>query len=200
MKTKPDTSDDAVRAATGRGWDEWTRILNDAGARDWSHKEIVAWLKREEISPWWRQQVTVGYEKITGKRIMGQTADAGFQVGVRKTYPLAIDELWRRLVEPEAMKLWLGSDDLRLEPGLRYQGAEGEGEIRVVKAGDRVRFTRSAAGGKPPSTVQIALSASGPGKTAITFHHERLGGPEERERMRAHWKRIADRLRELWSA
>ncbi len=40
-------SSESVREATGRGWQEWLEALDAAGAADWKHKEIVAYLERE---------------------------------------------------------------------------------------------------------------------------------------------------------
>lgn len=198
MKAEPDTGDEAVRKATGRGWAEWKAALDKAGAGDWSHKQIVAWLATEAgVKGWWGQQVTVGYEKLSGKRVLGQTAGTGFQVGVRKTFPFSRDDLWHRLTEPGAMRLWLGTDKAKLAAGESYRCAGVKGELRVVKPGDRIRFTRSVEG-KPASTVQFALTASGPKKTSVTFHHEKLSNAGEREAMRAHWKDVAEKLAEMW--
>jgi hypothetical protein len=74
-------SSESVREATGRGWEEWLEILDGAGARDREHKGVVAHLRSEhpEVSSWWRQALTVGYEQARGKRVAGQTADARFR-------------------------------------------------------------------------------------------------------------------------
>ena len=82
------------------------RCLKLPGARDWSHKEIVAWLAANaELSGWWRQSVAVGYEKATGKRVLGETADAGFQVGVRTTVAAPLEAAWDALVSPAGKAL-----------------------------------------------------------------------------------------------
>jgi uncharacterized protein YndB with AHSA1/START domain len=199
MEPRPDQTEEAVKNATGRGWDEWVEALSAAGAREWPHKDIVSWLEREtKISSWWRQAVTVGFEKLTGKRVLGETADAGFQVGIRRTYPMAREELWRRLMEPAAVAIWLGVEKADIIPGAQYDGGGVSGEFRTVKPGDRIRFTRVLAGGRP-TTVQLGLSAPVGEKTAVTFHHEKLADTAEREAMRAHWKGVADRLSALWA-
>ena len=68
-------SSESVREATGRGWEEWLEILDGAGAVHREHKEVVAHLRHEhpEVSAWWRQALTVGYELARGKRVAGQT-------------------------------------------------------------------------------------------------------------------------------
>jgi Activator of Hsp90 ATPase homolog 1-like protein len=77
---------DTVREATGRGWQEWFETLDEAGAKEWDHKGIVAHLEHErpEASSWWRQSITVAYERARGMRAVGQTADAGGEIRVVK--------------------------------------------------------------------------------------------------------------------
>jgi uncharacterized protein YndB with AHSA1/START domain len=192
-------SDPAVRRATGRSWDDWLALLDAAGARDWSHKEIVAWLAANaELSGWWRQSVAVAFEKAAGKRVLGETADAGFQVGVRITVAAPLEAAWDALVSPAGKALWLLSEIAELVPGASNEAPGGtEGEIRVVKPLDRIRFTHRRPGSATASTAQIALIRSGQAKTAITFHHEKLRDPDERELMRRHWKAVAKRIKEM---
>lgn len=187
-------SDAAVRKATGRDWAEWRRHLDSAGARDWSHKQIVAHLgATEDMSGWWQQSVTVGYEKMHGRRIVGQTAEAGFQVGVQRTLPLSTDAAWRMITSDDGIRTWLGEiETVALEPGARFRTDGGtQGEFRVVKPNDRIRMTWQPMNADP-STVQIALSPAGDGKTAVRFHHERLGSAKQREQMRRHWRDVLD--------
>jgi uncharacterized protein YndB with AHSA1/START domain len=199
VESKTDISDAAVHKATGRGWDEWFALLDAAGARDWSHKEIVAWLAANgDLSGWWCQSVAAAFEKATGKRVLGGTADAGFQVGVRITMAARIEAVWDALVSPAGKALWLGSETAELVPGATYEAPDGTGgEIRVVKPLDRIRFTHSRLGAAAASTVQIALVRSAEAKTAITYHHEKLRDLDERELMRRHWKAVAERIKEM---
>jgi uncharacterized protein YndB with AHSA1/START domain len=188
-----------VRRATGRGWDEWIKLLDAAGAQAWSHKQIVAWLAAHaELSGWWQQSVAVGYEQATGKRVPGETADIGVQVGVRVTLAAPPATVWQALVSPAGKAQWLGSDVADLAPGAPYETADGtRGEIRVVKPADRIRFTVRPPGAATASTAQIALAPSGEAKTAVTFHHEKLRDAEERETMRRHWRAVADRMKAM---
>ena len=40
----------------------------------------------------------------------GKTADAGYQVGVRKTWPVGLTDAWQWLISPEGMGVWLNAD------------------------------------------------------------------------------------------
>ncbi len=42
------SSDEAVKAKTGKVWAEWFKILDKAGARKWPHKEIAEYLHDEQ--------------------------------------------------------------------------------------------------------------------------------------------------------
>jgi uncharacterized protein YndB with AHSA1/START domain len=150
-------SSKSVREATGRGWEEWLEALDAAGAAGWDHKEIVAYLECEhpEVSSWWRQSIAVGYEQARGKRVVGETADVGFQVDKGERYEVS--------------------------PGNGAPGASGE--VRVVKPGDRLRMTWQPEGWPAPATLQLRLSESGTGKTAIHAHLEKLPDAHAREAM-----------------
>ena len=82
-------SDAAVQAKTGKGWQEWFALLDAAGARQMSHKEIAARLYDQLGCPdWWSQMVAVGYEQERGLREKHQTP-AGYQVSASKTEVLS---------------------------------------------------------------------------------------------------------------
>ena len=194
-------SSETVRAATGRGWEEWLEALDAAGAADWNHGEIVGHLEREypdATSSWWRQSITVGYEQARGKRAVGETA-AGFQVGVQRSVAASPAETWELIVaRPE---LWLGEGaSVAFAEGERYvvpagDGAAGaSGEVRVVKPGDRLRMTWQLEGWARPATVQLTLLESGPGKTAIHAQLEKLPDADAREAARGRWRKGLERL------
>jgi len=197
-------SSEAVREATGRGWREWLEALDAVGAGDWGHKAIVAHLEREHadtVSSWWRQSIAVGYERARGKRTVGQTADAGFQVGVRRSVAAGPAAAWELVTSrPE---LWLGEGaSIAFEEGARYEvppaaGAPGaSGEVRVVKPGERLRMTWRPEGWAAPATLQLAFTESRPGTTAITVHLEKLPDADAREAMRARFRRALERVAE----
>ncbi|HEY8470984.1 MAG TPA: SRPBCC domain-containing protein [Longimicrobiales bacterium] len=184
-------SDEAVRRATGRTWDEWIRWLDERGAARMSHKEIVALLREKGgvQSGWWQQSIAVGYERAKGRRVEGQTADVGFEIGVRRTVPLPAHEAWRRLTAPDGVRAWLGdAPSLRFQVGEAYRLSDGTtGEVRVAVAGDRLRITRRPEGWARAATIQIRVLPKGE-KTVVAFHEENLPSAEEREARRAHFE------------
>src|SRR4051794_10771179 len=86
--------DDAVAAKTGKTWAQWYKLLDAAGCRTKTHREIVAVVSEKyDVGPWWRQMVTVGYERARGLRVKHQTAK-GFSVSASKTVAVPIGKLY----------------------------------------------------------------------------------------------------------
>lgn len=191
----------SMREATGRGWEEWLAVLDAAGATDWDHKAIVAHLGREhpQVSGWWRQSITVGYEQACGRRTVGQTADAGFQIGVQRSIAVTVTEAWELITaSPE---LWLGEGaSVAFHVGEHYRvparnGVPGaSGEVRVVKPGHRVRMTWQPEGWPTPATLQLTLLESGSKKTAVHVHLEKLPDSHARAAMRERWREALERI------
>lgn len=69
-------------------------------------------------------------------------------------------------------------------------------EIRTVKEGERIRLRWQPPGRPEPTTVQVYLQDKGP-KTAVRFHQEKRVGPDERTRMRQHWRNVLQQLQSL---
>jgi len=75
-------------------------------------------------------------------KIIGQTTNVGFQVGIRRTFPISQEEAWNLVTSQDGLNLWLGeSMDIILEPGQKYMTKSGSGEIRVVKPLQQLRLT-----------------------------------------------------------
>ncbi|WP_339322681.1 SRPBCC domain-containing protein [Paenibacillus sp. FSL W8-0194] len=130
---------------------------------------------------------------------VGLTAAAGFQIGVRRTLPLSVQEAWSLLVSPEGMKLWIGkADGLDLKPGETFAAAEGvTGELGVVKPPEQLRMRWQRPGWNHPSTLQIRVLPAAQGKATVSFHQEKLEDMHARETMKSHWEGALEGLRAL---
>ena len=198
MTTLNRISDESVREATGRSWDEWLGVLDKAGAARWAHRDIASFLAEDHgIPPWWQQMVTVGYEQARGLRTVGQTAAVGYEIGVRRTLAVTPEQAWALLASPEGMKAWLGVAADMTEAAPYRTGDGREGEFRVVKPGSHVRLGYAVAPGPPQSTLQVRVLPAASGRATLSFHHEKLASADERERMRVHWGRVLDALERL---
>ncbi|MEU3660297.1 SRPBCC domain-containing protein [Streptomyces sp. NPDC032940] len=121
----------------------------------------------------------------------GLTQDAGWQIGVSRTLPHPPSVVWDFISGPGGLALWLGPGaGLAPERGARYRTAGGvTGEVRGYHAGTKIRVTHGT------TTVQVALAPAAEGaRTMLRFHQEHIASQEERERRRAHWQRVMDRV------
>lgn len=192
-------TDTAVEAATGEGWDGWLASLDYRDATGVNHKKIVAILDNAGVeNQWWQQQIAVGYEQARGMREVGETAGAGFEIGVQRTLPIAQDRLWELLLSADGRRLWLGDISAgALEAGATYETADGiHGELRTIKPEERLRLTWHPDDWDTDSTLQVSLACprNSVEKTVLRFHQERLADSGTREAMREHWRAVLDRL------
>lgn len=189
-------SDEAVRDATGKTWVEWFLLLDSGVAYELDHKGIVKLLEGHIESPWWRQTVSVEYEKHYGLRVAGQTSDGSFEVGAQRSMPVAPKKAWELLVSLKGMRTWLG-EGARPDPtkGYSYTTSDGiNGEFRVVKKMSHMRLSWQPAGWRKATTLQVRVVPGGPNRSVVSFHHEGLPGEKEREDMRARWQDVLSAL------
>src|SRR5262249_14733938 len=146
-------SSKAVKKATGQGWTQWFDYLNKKKAGTLSHKEIVLLLSKTLDSPWWCQKITSGYENFKGARVVGQLATGGYQMGIRKTLPLAPREAWKLLTSEEGLAAWLGEiSEMNFKPRGEYLTKSGvRGKINVLKDPSHIRLTWMPKHWKSPS-------------------------------------------------
>ena len=177
---EPTLSEAAVRKGTGRGWDDWFRVLDAWGATTKGHPAIARYLREEHAVPgWWAQSVTVGYEWARGLRARNEVP-GGYQVSVSRTIAAGAEDVWRDFVEPARRNRWLATGTLRTRPG-------------TGTLGKSARF--DGPDGRP---VTIWLEPKG-ARSSVSVTCERLVGPDEVEAERAAWRaRLAD-LAERWT-
>jgi uncharacterized protein YndB with AHSA1/START domain len=131
-------------------------------------------------------------EKI---KIIGQTKDLGFQIGIRRTFSISTEKAWDFLFSDNGLKIWLGeliSGDFSINQD--YQTKEGViGIIKVLKPFSHIRLTWKKNGWQNISTLQIRTIASKSG-TTISFHQEKLLDDNQRAEMKKHWENILTKL------
>ena len=101
--SEPENSDEAVREATGRGWDEWCDLVDAWPGHVDGHGAVAHWLQDEHgLDGWWAQSVTVGWERITGRRLPYQQPDGTFTAGRSRPPPVDADVLRATPLHDEA--------------------------------------------------------------------------------------------------
>jgi uncharacterized protein YndB with AHSA1/START domain len=169
------TSDEAVRKATGRSHAEWFELLDAWGATAHTHTEIAERLSSAHGAPsWWRQSITVDYERARGMRGRHQMAD-GFRVSVSRTVTVPPDRALAAFVDDATLRRWL--------PGAPM-------EPRPTRAKLTARFDWS----DPASRVVVNIAPRGTDRSIVAVTHARLPDAAVAERLKAGWR---DRLGHL---
>ena len=169
-------SSEAVKAKTGRDWEEWLAVLDKDSADKLDHKDIAELLvKKHEVTPWWAQMLTVGYERARGLREVHQTKQ-GFVASVSKTINVPRETAWAMLMQPEKWFTLETSDVRGSQPkSLRFKVADG-------------------------SRVELMLLDKGARKCSVTAQQSRLTGQEEVAAQKIFWNQAFDRLKQLLEA
>ena len=128
------------------------------------------------------------------ERRTGHTRDAGWEIGVSRTVPYPMEEVWDFLTSSAGSAVWLGAGVERLdEPGAAYETETGTaGQVRSFRPRDRVRLTWQPVDWDHDSTVQFTVTPVAGDRARVVFHQERLADAAERERQRGHWQGVID--------
>lgn len=169
-------SDEAVKAKTGKQWDQWFAILDKAGAKEMSHKDIVKFLNsKHDVGPWWQQMVTVTYEQARGLRAAHEKP-TGYQISVSRTVSVPLTTLYKAVANEKGRSRWLTEDGL---------------EVRKATPNKSMRLTWKD--GK--SSLEILFLAKDDSKSQIVVQHSKLSDAKAAAKMKVFWGQALDRLR-----
>jgi hypothetical protein len=168
-------SDETILARTGRTWKSWVDALDSAGAAALPHREIAAHVHETfDVSGWWAQSVTVGYERIKGLREIGQRRGGDFEATKSKTLRVPVERARHAFADARARARWL--------PGVKPT-------LRKTTSESALRFTW-----EDGTAVDVWFVAKGEAKTQVAVTHRKLASKADAEARKAFW---GDRLGDL---
>ncbi len=128
-------------------------------------------------------------------RSAGQTRDAGFQAGARRTLAVTPARAWAFLVSPAGAATWLGdTGGAAVAQGTRLALPDGSSaEVTVFEPGSHLRMRWQPGDWPRASIMQLRVIASGE-RATVAFHQEHLPGPDEREQRLQHFADALDRI------
>lgn len=177
-------SDATMTRQTGRTWRQWTHLLDDLGATELQHPQIVR-LVGPEIDAaqpnrgWWAQTITVGYERLRGLRAPGQQRSGSYQFSKSRTLPVAAADAFAAFADTARRRRWL---DTALT-------------VRKATAPKSVRITW------PDGTsVAVWITAKGPDRCHVSVQHEKLPTRAAADAMKPRWQAHLDALQRLLTA
>ncbi len=172
----PGMSEESILKGTGKSWDEWFSMLDAWGAIDKTHTEIARYLYEEAgtgLNGWWSQCVTVGYERVRGRRKINETLQ-GFAGSASKTVPVSVERLYQAVLDESQRDQWLEPEVLTLRTGKENRTA---------------RFNIATGG-----ILECYFTSKGEAKSNLVLNTNGLADREELETWKAFWKERLARL------
>lgn len=156
-------------ATTGRSFDDWFDILDNAGAESWPHWRIKRYLggtrKNDE---WWASTVAQAYERARGFH----PARSAYSARATKTIPAGLAEVWALIDNEDERRAWL---DIELEERSRQAQSALYGELADgSKVTISLRENPQAAGNKR--------------STLVTIRHSGLANEASLDETKAFWR------------
>lgn len=170
-------ADETVKTKTGKSLAEWVAALDRIGARELSHREIAKYVAENfEVSAWWSQSITVGYERIRGLREIGQRRSGEFEANKSKTFPVPVEKLHRAFAQARTRKQWL----------------DVEITVRKSTPPKAIRLTWP-----DQSIVEITFADKGASKSQVAIQHRKLPSSAHATRVKQDWGERLDALARL---
>ena len=160
------SSDEAVKAKTGKVWAEWFKILDKAGAKKMPHTEITTILHDRGVGSWWGQMVAVEYERERGIREKYQKCTGEFSTSGSRTIVAPMAKAFAAWTDGKLRKKWL---------------PDGKLEITTATPGKYVR------GRWGESRISVGFVGKGTAKTQVAVDHGKLSGSKESAKMKSYW-------------
>lgn len=171
--------DESVKKATGKGWIEWFKLLDEEGLAAMPHAEIVNIITEKHSVPgWWAQSITVEYERYLGRRQVGQVKDGTFQTAVSKTLPGNTNQVF---------KLWLNAVlDVEVFNSIPLAGKP------AISKSEKWSYWRGDL--QDGSKVTVTVGTKTAEKSILTFSNEKLKSKDDIEPWKSFWKDFINKL------
>jgi hypothetical protein len=160
---------------TGCTWERWVGALDALGAMAMPHGDIARLVHTKyKIDGWWSQAVTVGYERIRGRRALGQRLDGTYEASKSRTFNVPVSTLFDAWANARVRRRWLNGAKVT---------------VRTATPPKSMRL-----GWPDRSIVAVWFTAKGSGKSSVALAHTKLRDPESLAQLRQYWSERLDAL------
>ena len=124
------------------------------------------------------------------KKQVGKTRNAGYQFGIRRTFPVTVEEAWNLLFSKKELHKWLGEINGELRQKETYYTRNGQlGLVRVLKPQSHIRLDWKLPHWQNHAILQIRTITTDAGAT-MAVHVERMVNAEQRIEVQQFWQNI----------
>jgi len=170
-------SSEAVKAKTGRRWEEWFAVLEAAGARQMKHQAIANYLYEQyAMDGWWAQMVTVGYEQAHGLRDKHQQAD-GYNASISRVIQVPLEKLYAAWFDEGTREKWL--------PGTSMT-------VRKATPNKSMRILWDDG-----TRIEVNFYEKGEVKSQVVVQHSKLPDASAVEEQKRFWSEALGRLKAM---
>ena len=156
-------------ATTGRSFDDWFDILDNAGAENWPHWKIKRYLGgKRKNDEWWASAVAEAYERARGVN----PAHSTYSARATKTVPATCAEVWALIDNEDERRAWL---DIELEERSRQAQSALYCELAD---GSKVTI----------SLRENPRAADNEHSTLVTIRHSGLANEASLDETKAFWR------------
>lgn len=128
------------------------------------------------------------------KQAIGKTKSEGFQFGIRKTFPIQLENAWDFMFSEKGLDIWLGKIEEAPQLLKEFRTQDGYiGKIRLLKPYSHFRMLWQKPEWQQPCLLQVRFIPNKE-KTCISFHLEKLLDTNQRSDMKKHWTQAIERL------
>lgn len=168
-------SDATIKRQTGHAWSDWLRMLEADGAATMNHAEIARLVHdRYGVDGWWAQTVTVGYERLTGRRERGQRMSGAYEASKSRTFAVPVVRLFDAWADDRIRRRWL---------------TDARAAVRTATSPKSLRLQW------PDGTiVAVWFTTKGAGKSNVALAHTKLPSRAAMEQAKTEWTVRLDAL------
>ena len=164
-------TDAMIKAATGRTWAQWFRLLDRIDVAGAGHEATVRLLADEYACPrWWRQRIAAAHAEARGLQAPQRRALAA---NTSRTLAVPVEELWRAW-QGRAPAKWLQSK-------FKVQRSNEHKSLRLAWPDD--------------TSVEIYFWAKGDRRSQVNIMHRQLADAKDVAAKKAFWTDALERLR-----
>lgn len=200
-KSEHSMADADVKAATGKAWEDWFRLLDTAGGTAPGRRAITDSLMKEHgLEAWWAQTIAVEYERARSVHEK-DGRPKGYSICVTKTIAATPERIFDAFGDSTLMETWMGKGaKADFKEGGAFSTADGNrGRYTKLSRPKTLRVVWEDHDPAMASTVELKLTPTG-AKCGLVLNHERIQTRAHADGLRAAWISAIEKLKQKLEA